>query len=99
MEIGNIFVKRYKKQIIPRVQTYLTSKKLSIDKWLTAVKDRRCGDILCLYLLNMITGRHTCVHLKNGQLWSTLKSVLVNHDDHVNNCDFHLVYLGFGTFI
>ena len=77
----------------------MTSKKLSIDDWLTTVKDRRRGDILCPYLLNMITGRHTCVHLKNSQLWSTLKSVPVNHDDHVNSCDFHLVYLGFGAFI
>ena len=54
---------------------------------------------MCLYLLNIITGRHTCVHLKNGILWSTLKAVPIDHDEHMDRCNFHLVYLGFGAFI
>ena len=57
------------------------------------------GDILCLYFLNMVTGRHACVHLKNGLMWSTLRSVPINHDKHVSKCDLHLVYLGFGAFL
>ena len=32
-------------------------------------------------------------------MWSTLRSVPVDHDEHVNLCDLHLVYLGFGTFL
>ena len=93
------FVRRYQNQILPRVQTYLDSKKLTLDEWLNAVKQERRGDILCLYLLNIITGRHTCLHLKDGQIWSTLKRVPVNHDEHVAMCDLHLVYLGFGAFV
>ena len=57
------------------------------------------GRYIVSYLLNMITGRHTCVHLKNGILWSTLKAVPIDHDEHMDRCNFHLVYLGFGTFI
>ena len=49
----------------------------------------------------MITGRHTCIHLISDihQIWSTLKNPPTKHDDHVNKCDLHLVYLGFGAFI
>ena len=44
-------------------------------------------------------GRHTCVHLKNGVMWSTLKAVPTNHDEHISRCDLHLVSLGFGAFL
>ena len=93
------FVRRYQNQILPWVQTYLDSKKLTLDEWLNAVKKQCQGDIVCLYLLNIITGQHTCIHLKDGQMWSTLRRVPINHDEHVAMCDLHLVYLGFGAFI
>ena len=32
-------------------------------------------------------------------MWSTLHSVPVDHNEHVNLCDLHLVYLGFGAFL
>ena len=32
-------------------------------------------------------------------MWSTLRSVPLNHDEHVSMCDLHLVYLGFGAFL
>ena len=32
-------------------------------------------------------------------MWSTLRSVPLDHDEHVNMCDLHLVYLGFGAFL
>ena len=47
----------------------------------------------------MITGRHTCIHLKGGRMWSTLHQVPIDHDEHVKRCDLHLAYLGFGAFI
>ena len=50
------FVRRYHDQLLPRVQTYLESKKLMLDEWLNAVKKQCWGDILCLFLLNIITG-------------------------------------------
>ena len=47
----------------------------------------------------MITGRHTCIHLKGGRMWSTLHRVPLDHDEHIKLCDLHLVYLSFGAFI
>ena len=32
-------------------------------------------------------------------MWSTLRSVPLDHDEHINMCDLHLVYLGFGAFL
>ena len=32
-------------------------------------------------------------------MWSTLRSVPLDHDEHVSMCDLHLVYLGFGAFL
>ena len=32
-------------------------------------------------------------------MWSTLRSVPLDHDIHVSMCDLHLVYLGFGAFL
>ena len=93
------FVKRYRNHITDQVQKYLESKKLDLDDWLTAVKDNRRRDILSLYLLNMITGCHSCIHLKDNLMWSALRNPPPKHDDHVNMCDLHLIYLGFGAFI
>ena len=93
------FVSQYQDQLLPRIKWYLDAKKLTLDEWLNAVKNQRRGDILCLYFLNMITGRHTCIHLKGGHMWSTLNQVPVDHNEHVKCCDLHLAYLGFGAFI
>ena len=70
-----------------------------MDEWLNSVTMNRCGDILCVFLLSIVTGCHACIHLKNGCMWSTLHTVPVDHDEHVNLCDLHLVYLGFGAFL
>ena len=93
------FVRRYKKLLFKKARDYLESKKLTLDEWLNSVTMNRRGDILCVFLLSIVTGRHACIHLKNGRMWSTLRSVPVDHDEHVNLCDLHLVYLGFGAFL
>ena len=93
------FVRRYKKMLSKKAQEYLGSKKLTMEEWLNSVSMNRCGDILCLFLLSIVTGRHACVHLQNGCMWSTLRSVPLNHDEHVSMCNLHLVYLGFGAFL
>ena len=82
-----------------KAQEYLGYKKLTMDEWLNSVSMNRRGDILCLFLLSIVTGRHACVHLRNGRMWSTLRSVPLNHDEHVSMCNLHLVYLGFGAFL
>ena len=32
-------------------------------------------------------------------MWSTLRRVAIDHDEHIAMCDLHLLYLGFGAFI
>ena len=77
---------------------YLQSKKLTFDDWMTAVKNHRHGDIVCVYLLIMVTGNHTAIHLKNNKIWCTLKAVPLLHHELVERCPIHLVYMGFGIF-
>ena len=93
------YVNLYPKQITPKVNNYLKSKKLTLDEWLKSVKDGQRGDILCVYLLNMATGSHTVVHMKHNKVWSTLKDMPASHDELIQQCDKHLVYLGLGIFI
>ena len=93
------FVKLYPKQITQKVNNYLESKKLTLDEWLKSVKDRRRGDILCVFLLSMATASHTVVHLKHNKVWSTLKHKPSSHDELMQQCDKHLAYLGLGIFL
>ena len=69
-----------------------------LDEWLKSVKEGRRGDILCVYLLSMATGSHTVVYMRNNKVWSTLKDMPTLHDELIQQCDKHLVYLGFGIF-
>ena len=92
------FVNLYPKQITQKASNYLNSKRLMLDKWLKSVKEGRRGDILCIYLLSMATGSHTVVHMRNNKMWSTLQDMPTSHDELIQQCDKHLVYLGLGVF-
>ena len=98
-KLVSFFVRQYKTLLELRVRAYLDSKKLTLDQWLDAVKNNRRGDILCVYLLSLVTGRHTIVHLKGGINWCTLKVIPLLHEELIERCDIHLVYLGFGVFL
>ena len=93
------FVRQHRTEITARVADYLDSKKLSMDQWLKAVKDGHHGDIMCLYVLCLMNGKHACVHLKNNKIWCTLCTVPLNHEELLSRCNIHLVYLGFGIFL
>ena len=93
------YVRQYPKQITAKVQPYLNSKKLTLEDWLRCVRDGRCGDIMCVFLLSLSTGVHTVVHLNNNKLWSTLKTIPATHNELLSICDQHLAYLGFGIFL
>ena len=80
------------------MREYLDSKKLSLDDWLHCVNEGRRGDILHVYLLSIATGVHTMIHLKN-KLWCTLCEKPHSHEEMLNHCEKHLVYLGFGIFL
>ena len=92
------FVNLYPKQITQKASNYLDSKRLTLDEWLKSVKEGRRGDILCIYLLSMATGSHTVVHMRNNKVWSTLQDMPTSHDELIQQCDKHLVYLGLGVF-
>ena len=47
----------------------------------------------------MVTGTHTCIRLKGGLIWSTLKVVLLIYEELIERCPVHLVYLGFGRLL
>ena len=98
-KLVSFFVHHYKPQLELRVKEYLDSKKLTLDQWLESVKNNHHGDILCTYVLSMVMGTHTCVHLRGGLIWSTLQVVPLIHEELIERCPIHLVYLGFGIFL
>ena len=49
-----------------------------------------------MHLLSIATRVHTMVHLKNNKLWSTLCEKPQSHEEMVDRCEKHLVYLSFG---
>ena len=70
-----------------------------MDDLLLSVKANRRGDIMCVYMLSLAMGIHTCVHMKNNKVWSTLHAVPLLHEELVEQCQMHLVYLRFGIFL
>ena len=46
------FFKRYCDALLPKVEDYLQSKKLSMEDWLKAVKEGQQGDIICVFFLS-----------------------------------------------
>ena len=62
------FVRQYQTKITKCVQNYLDSKKLTMDEWLAVVKEGCCGDIMMVYVLSLIKGMQTYIHLKNKSL-------------------------------
>ena len=93
------FVRQHRTKLSQKVQPYLNSKKLSLDEWLMSVKHGHRGDIMLVYVLSIMKGLHTCIHLKNCKTWSTLRAVLIHHEELMSRCDIHLTYFGFGIFL
>ena len=74
-------------------------KKLSIEDWALGIKQNRRGDILSLFTLCALTSRHAVVHLRNGNLWTTVNTPdSYDHDALLSICDVHLAYVGNGQF-
>ena len=93
------FIRQYRTKISQRVKPYLDSKKLSLDDWLMSVKQGRRGDIMLVYILSIMKGLHTCIHLKNGKTWSTLRAVPIHHMELMHRYDIHLMYSSFGIYL
>ena len=98
-KLVTFFVKSYLAKLQPCITSYLASKKITLENWSISVGENRRGDILSVFFLSMVTGRHVCIHLCGGKMWSTLQIVPTNHDELLKHCDLHLVYMGFGIFL
>ena len=70
-----------------------------MDSWLDSVIDGCKGDVLTLLGFSMLVEKHVLVHLKGGNIWSSLKTIMPKHPDVLKQIDLHLVYVGRGNFI
>ena len=71
-----------------------------MEDWPNSVKNNRQGDILSLFTLCALTSCHAVVHLRNGNLWTTIDSPSsYDHDQLLSICDVHLAYIGNGLFV
>ena len=80
-------------------QRLLGDQKLTLDGWLSAIKYGRWGDIMTVYVLSLMKGLQTCIHLRNGKVWSTLHATPILHNELIERCEMHLAYLGFGILL
>ena len=80
-------------------QFYLSTKGLDYDVWLKAIEDGQEGDVLTLFSLSLLADVHIYAHLHAGQFWMTLKKVSKMHEEVVNMCQVHLLYLEQGLFV
>ena len=72
---------------------YLDGKGLTLQTWLSDLKEGRWADVLELFLLCLAIQTHCFVHLNNGY-WSTLWDAPNNHLELIQRCNVHLSYLG-----
>ena len=79
--MGVFFIHQHRTKMTERVKDYLETKKLTLDGWLSAVKYGRWGDIMTVYVLSLMKGILTLIHLKNGKIWSTLHATLMHHNE------------------
>ena len=81
----------HRQAILSKADRYMELKKLSIEDWALSIKQNRCGDILSLFTLCALTSRHAMVHLRNGNLWTTVDTPeSYDHDALLSICDIHL---------
>ena len=57
---------------------------MTLEVWLDTIKEGRKGDILSPYGLSLLLDIHTVVHLHNGGIWTTLKTVPNDHDEVIS---------------
>ena len=69
-----------------------------MDTWAEGVKIGWRADILSIFTLSALSGKHTLVHLRNGNLWTTINTVSSDHNELLSKCEVHLAYVGNGLF-
>ena len=94
-----VFMMANKKNFEIRARKYLASKVLTYENWSDSISDGRKGDVLVLYGLCMLLGKHVIVHLHSHFIWSTLAELGNSHAADLEKCEIHLCYLGRGLFM
>ena len=94
----SFFTILHKQTLQAKAGQYLKLKKLKLDTWVDGVKLGRRADILSMFTLSALISKHTLIHLRNGNIWTTMETSNVDHDEILKDCDIHLAYLGNGLF-
>ena len=94
----SFFITVHKQTLQAKAGQYLKLKKLKLDTWAEGVKLGRRADILSVFALSALMSKHTLIHLRNGNIWTTMETSNMDHDELMKNCDVHLTYLGNGLF-
>ena len=94
----SFFIIVHKQTLQAKAGQYSKLKKLKLDTWAEGVKLGRRADILSVFALSALISKHTLIHLRNGNIWTTMETSNMDHDDLMKDCDVHLAYLGNGLF-
>ena len=93
----HVYTLTHKKLVHCAAVKYLHSKGLKLLLWLNSVIEGNRADILSIFLMCKVTQIHCFIHTKNG-IWSSLYEEPQTHQEYIQKCNLHLLYLGFGVY-
>ena len=89
----SFFTILHKQTLQAKAGRYLKLKKLKLDTWADGIKLGRRADILSMFALSALISKHKLIHLRNGNIWTTMETSNMDHDEILKDCDIHLPYL------
>ena len=92
-----VYTLTHKKVVHCAAVKYLHSKGLKLPVWLNGVKEGNRANILSIFIMCKVTQTHCFIHTKNG-IWSSLYEDPQTHQEYIQRCNLHLLYLGFGVY-
>ena len=78
---------------------YLVKKGLDLDLLAESIKDECYPNFFTLFTLNLLLETHVAVHIKDNKIWTSMDNPPDNHQYLLDRCEYHLVYLGCGSFV
>ena len=93
----HVYTLTHKKVVHCAAVKYLHSKGLKLPVWLNGVIEGNRADILSIFLMCKVSQTHCFIHTKNG-MWSSLYEDPQTHQEYIERCNLHLLYLGFGVY-
>ena len=94
----HLLVWMHKKFFTTLGKKYFKSKGMALDMWMEGILAGCKGNMRVLHGLCLLIKRHAWVHLKGGKVWTSLKTLPKSHANVMDQCKFHLPYLGTGIF-